>query len=289
MPTRTLLLSLLVVILALPAQAQKRDGTLPRTSPNAAVSFTAGVTEITVSYGAPSVRGRTVFGDLEPYGEVWRAGANEATTVTFSTDVEVEDEPLEAGTYGLFAIPGEDEWTFIFNRVADQWGAYNYDEAEDALRVTVEAEEAPFRETMAFYFDDYEAEDGEHEVDVVLHWAETRAAFEVDADTEALIAERAAAAAASPTDWQAPYRYAAYALENDMDAAAALAWAEASVQAEPRYENLALKARLHAALGEYAAAVEAGERAASQARSMAERPRGFDRLEADLQSWRQEG
>ena len=92
---------------------------------------------MTVKYSSPAVKGRKIFGGLEPYGQVWRAGANEATTVEFSKPVTVEGKPLPAGKYSFFVIPTEKNWTVIFNKTPDQWGAYKYDEKQDALRATV--------------------------------------------------------------------------------------------------------------------------------------------------------
>jgi hypothetical protein len=158
----------LAVLLAAPATAQERANEEVRASPNASIGQTIGTTEVTITYGRPSVRDRTIFGDLVPYDAVWRTGANEATTISFSDDVTIEGEPLEAGTYGLSTIPGEDEWTIIFNSVANQWGAYDYDEADDVLRIAVEPEEGEFSELMTFSFDEVEDNEGR----LVLHWDE---------------------------------------------------------------------------------------------------------------------
>jgi hypothetical protein len=107
-------------------------------SPAATAAGKIGATDVTVNYSSPGVKGRTIFGGLEPYGKVWRAGANEATTVEFSKDVTVEGKPLAAGKYGFFLIPAEkDKWTVIFNKVPNQWGAFKYDQKQDALRVLV--------------------------------------------------------------------------------------------------------------------------------------------------------
>lgn len=97
--------------------------------------------QITVKYNAPSARDRTIFGDagLVPYNAIWRTGANEATTISISDDLFIEGSSLKKGTYSLFTIPGQDKWIIIFNKVIKQWGAYNYDEKEDALRVNVVA------------------------------------------------------------------------------------------------------------------------------------------------------
>jgi hypothetical protein len=110
----------------------------PKPSPAATATGKIGATEVRVSYSSPGVKGRKIFGGLEPYGKVWRAGANEATTVEFSKDVKVEGQALPAGKYGFFVIPAEkDKWTVIFNKVPNQWGAFKYDEKQDALRVMV--------------------------------------------------------------------------------------------------------------------------------------------------------
>ena len=106
-------------------------------SPAATATGKIGTTDVTVNYSSPGVKGRKIFGGLEPYGKVWRAGANEATTIEFSKNVTVEGKPLPAGKYGFFVIPTEKQWTVIFNKVPNQWGAFKYDEKQDALRVMV--------------------------------------------------------------------------------------------------------------------------------------------------------
>lgn len=113
-------------------------------SPAATATGKIGNTDVTVNYSSPGVKGRKVFGGLEPFDKVWRAGANEATTVEFSTDVTVEGKPLPAGKYGFFVIPtATQQWTVIFNKVSNQWGAFDYNEKQDALRVKVTTKKAP--------------------------------------------------------------------------------------------------------------------------------------------------
>ena len=110
----------------------------PKPSPAATATGKIGAANVTVNYSSPGVKGRKIFGGLESYGKVWRAGANEATTVEFSKDVKVEGKTLPAGTYGFFVIPAESgQWTAIFNKEPKQWGAFKYDEKLDALRVMV--------------------------------------------------------------------------------------------------------------------------------------------------------
>lgn len=164
----------LALVAAAPAFAQTRAHDEPRPSANALVGQTVGTTDVTVTYGRPLARGRTIFGDtadvVVPYGKVWRTGANEATTVTVSDTVHVEGEALAPGTYALFTVPGHDEWTVIFNRVAEQWGAFRYDEAQDALRVTVEPQtEVPMHEQFEIRFTAV----SDASATMTLHWDRT--------------------------------------------------------------------------------------------------------------------
>lgn len=179
---RLALLSLLAVTSVLsPASAQVRASDEVRPSPNAVVGQTVGTTDVMVTYGRPSVRGRSVFGrdstDLVPVGQIWRLGANEATTVTFSDTVRVAGQPLAAGTYGLFAIPGETAWTFVFNRTANQWGAYEYSDADDALRVSVVPEAFPHtQEALQFSFDAV----SDTAADLVMTWDRVRVPVRIE-------------------------------------------------------------------------------------------------------------
>jgi hypothetical protein len=122
----------------------------PLESPRANVSGKTKNSELIIDYGSPSVRGRKIWGELVPYGQVWRAGANEATTFSTSQPVMVEGKALPAGKYALFMIPGEKNWTIIFNKQAEQWGAYKYDEKQDALRVTVTPKAADMHEQLTY-------------------------------------------------------------------------------------------------------------------------------------------
>lgn len=122
----------IVAFLSTTALAQKKMA-----SPRDSVKGKIGAATININYGSPSVKGRVIWGDLVPYGKVWRAGANEATTFSCDKSVSIDGEVLPAGTYGFFAIPGEKTWTIIFNKTAKQWGAYEYKEKDDVIRITV--------------------------------------------------------------------------------------------------------------------------------------------------------
>ena len=142
-----LLFALILFTNSSQAQNNKKD---LRISPKAAVIQTVGFTEVRIDYNRPGVKKREIWGKLVPYDAVWRAGANEATKITFSTDVTVEGKKLKKGSYSLFAIPGKNDWTIIFNKVADQWGAFEYNESEDALRVKVKTEKAIWQEWLSY-------------------------------------------------------------------------------------------------------------------------------------------
>lgn len=125
-----------------------------------------------IVYCRPSARGRDMVGGKDPFGEVWRTGANEATTIEFDDNVKVEGKDLPAGKYALFTIPNEKQWVIIFNKVHNQWGAYNYNENEDALRVTVPAEEREaFVETFTIKSEKNK---------IVLTWENFYVAFKVE-------------------------------------------------------------------------------------------------------------
>jgi Protein of unknown function (DUF2911) len=134
--------------LSFTASAQEQQN---RPSPAAKATGKIGGANITIAYSSPAVKGRTVWGDLVPYGKVWRAGANEATTFETDKDITVEGKTLPAGKYAFFVIPNEKEWTVIFNKTAAQWGAYKYDEKQDALRVEAKSEKSKeFNERLKY-------------------------------------------------------------------------------------------------------------------------------------------
>lgn len=146
----------LVLVIATPF-AHAQDAVKPRLSPLEMVTMKYEGTYIKVTYCRPHKRERQIFGALVPYGEVWRTGANEATEITFTRDVKVDGNRVDAGTYTLFTIPGEHRWTIILNTDLGQWGAYNYNADKDLLRfdVPVEKTEEPYEAfTMEFELQD---------------------------------------------------------------------------------------------------------------------------------------
>ena len=144
------LLFLMICFVILNSQSFAQNNKKVRVSPKAAVIQTVGFTEVRIDYNRPGVKERIIWGGLVPYNKVWRAGANEATKFTFSSDVKINGKTLKAGSYSFFIIPSTEQWTLIFNKVADQWGAFEYNEAEDVLRFDVTPEEGSVQEWLAY-------------------------------------------------------------------------------------------------------------------------------------------
>ena len=154
-----------------------------RLSPKAGIFQTVGLTDINISYSRPGVKTRKIWGELVPYNKVWRTGADEATKFTFSTDVMIEGKKLIAGSYSFFAIPGQNEWTLIFNKVADQWGAFTYNEAEDALRIKVKPLTNSNHEWLLYSFTEM---DSKHpaSAQINLMWENIKVPFKVEGKGE---------------------------------------------------------------------------------------------------------
>ncbi len=232
---------------------------LPRPSPKATVSQTVGLTDVTITYCRPAVKGRVIWGGLVPYDQVWRTGANEATTITFSDEVTVDGTKLPAGTYGLFTIPGKDEWTVIFNKGAKQWGAYEYKQAEDVLRIKVKPHGDEFREMLTMWFPTVATESAT----VAICWEKLTVPFTIKVDTNAkvLASARKAIAEAKPDDWRTSYRAAAFCLDNNVNLDEARTWLAKSVAVKETMYNLAGQARFLALDGKKADAIALAKKA----------------------------
>ena len=174
---KNLTILFLVFALGISFSLTAQEDKSKRPSPPAKAEATIGDLTIEIDYSRPGVKGRTIWGMLVPYGKVWRTGANEATTFEVNQDVLIEGQPLPAGKYALFTIPGEKEWTVLFNKEADQWGAYNYDESKNALdSVKVPAGKADaFTEQLTFDIE----KTGPGAGTVHLQWENVRVSFDV--------------------------------------------------------------------------------------------------------------
>jgi ribosomal protein S4 len=260
---------------------------VPRPSQKASVMQTIGVTDLTITYSRPGVKGRRIWGDplpsqavkgeatlddqnlrpkdapIVPWGHAWRTGANEATQFVVSDDVLINGQKLPAGSYSLHTIPTKDEWTIIFNSDANQWGSFNYDAAKDTLRVKVKPEWVnENQEWLAYSFDPVT----DNSAQVNIRWEKVRVPFKVEvADVKALTIQkaRAAVAAGKPDDWRSPLQAANYVFLNDEkgDHTEALAWLEQSIKIKETFQNLYTKARVLAGQGKTQEAIATGEKA----------------------------
>jgi Protein of unknown function (DUF2911)/Tetratricopeptide repeat len=209
---------------------------LPEQSPAATVTQTVGLTNITVVYHRPAVAGRKVWGDLVPYNEPWRCGANENTTIAFSTDVKVGGKALRAGTYGLHMIPTAREWTIAFSTQTEAWGSFTYDQKEDALRVTVTPRATQTSEERLLYRFD---EPGDTKATLVLAWEKLEVPIAVEAETPKVVMASIRNQLRGPAGftWQGFNQAANYWLRNGGSLDEALKLVDRSIQNTPTYQN----------------------------------------------------
>jgi len=282
---RKMMLVIAILLTAIPLSAQQAQAPqiqMPRVSPKSSLMQTVGLTDVTITYSRPGVKGRQIWGALVPWDKVWRTGANEATTFTVSDDVTINGQRLPKGTYSLHTIPGKDQWTIIFNNVANQWGSFNYDASKDALRVTAKPEKAPFTEMMTFEVPSVSAD----RATVVLRWENLAVPFTIGTDTtqKVLASARAAVAAAKPDDWRTPFRAASYAYDNRVALDEAAKWLDQSLKINQNINNLFLKARAQAAAGDRAAAIATAKEAIAKATDKDKEE--VEEIEKSIASWK---
>lgn len=248
-----LLAALFVLLSFFPAWSQLR---LPQASPRAQLSQTIGLTDVTVSYHTPGVKGREVWGKLVPYGQVWRSGANEATLITFTDSVKVNGKSLQAGTYSLFTLPeAENKWWMIFNKDTTLWGTDGYKPEEDVLRVEVSPQTSPtLLESLQYSFTNVKTTSAT----LNLSWEKLiiPITIEVEVFEKALSNLQEDLAQAKPDDWASFAQAAQYLIQNNTRHELALAWINKSLRIKENFYNSWLKAQLLAQKEEYEGAVD---------------------------------
>ena len=249
----------------------------PRPSPNATVSQTVGVTHITIDYSSPGVKDRTIWGELVPFGEVWRTGANEVTSITFDDPVKINGNELPAGTYGIHTIPGETGWEIIFSKDTDVDAGSNYDPEKNALRIKVKPEEAQFIERMLFIF----TNTTNSNTTANLWWEKLRVPFDIEVSTEEIVL----ANAREELYWAPPHQAANYCLTNDVNLEQGMKWIEASVLLDEVYWNTRVKAQLQNKLGMKNKAIANMEKAIELGAKMENAPFDYDRMKKLLAEW----
>jgi hypothetical protein len=220
---------------------------LPRQSQHAVLTQRIGITDITLNYHRPLANGRQIWGKLAPYGQVWRAGANENTTITFSDPVTIEGQALDKGIYGLHMIPGESEWTVIFSKDSKDWGSFTYKQDDDALRVKVKPQTTEAHDALAYDFDDLKADSAV----VTMRWDKVAVPFKVHVNVNDLVTAsiHRQLHGLNQYYWEGWDDAAGYFLANKINLDEALKDEDQSIQAEERYDNLMNKSRILEAMG----------------------------------------
>jgi hypothetical protein len=237
----------------------------PQPSSTQSVVQDFGLGKISLVYSRPDVRGRKIFGGMEPYGKVWRTGANSATVIKFTDEVSMEGNKIPAGEYGLFSIPGENEWTIILSKQPKQWGAYNYKEADDFLRFKVKTEHLKaLTETMTLAFSNVAATT----CDLQMMWEHSGFTIHMTTDIDTKVMARIDSA--MNTDKKPYYEALIYYYNNNKDMDKALAWATELEKDKnfPPFVPKLWKARILLKKGDKAAAIATAQEGAKMAADM---------------------
>jgi hypothetical protein len=228
---------------------------VPMISQGAKVTQVIGLSQVTVTYHRPGVKGRQIWGGLLPYNEVWRVGANEPTLVTFSDPVTINGQKLSAGTYRLLAIPGQSEWTVIFNAETKNWGSI-YDAKYDSLKIVVKPESNQHEEWLSFSFTDLTPTSAK----MVIAWEKLKVGFTVEFNTLAKMESQVG-------DWRVLNQAARYAATEKVYAEQAMGWVDRSIALERNATNVRTKAELLAGQGKYKEAITLAEESMKLARA----------------------
>ena len=284
---------------------------MPRPSPKASVTQRIGVTDVTITYSRPGVKGRKIWGDplpeqaaakgeatldnqnerpkgapIVPWGHVWRTGANEATQFVVTDDVLINGQKLAAGSYSLHTIPTKDEWTIVFNGTANQWGSFNYDPAKDTLRVKAKPQMMnDNQEWLAFTFDPV----GEDSAQVNIRWEKISVPFTVkvpDVAATTMAKLKNSVGNAKPDDWRTPMQAGNYLLNNQdpADDAQGMTWLDQSIKIKETFQNLANKAIALYKAGKKEEAFALGEQAIQRGKADKVDTTAFEKRLADMKA-----
>jgi len=252
-------LTLLALLLSLSLSAQIRT---PMPSPTISFEQSLGLSTVSMEYSRPSVKGREIFGGLVPYGQIWRTGANASTKITFGEDLMLENNAVEAGTYALYTIPGEDEWTvMLYTDLTLGGNVANYDEENEYLRFSVKPQEMPMTfESMTFIINDIR----DDQATLSLMWAQTMVSIEIqlEVDEKVMASIERVMNGPSPNDYFAAARYY---YETDRDLEQALEWINLTLESAERYWIVTWKARILGKMERYKEAMATSAKAKEMA------------------------
>ena len=275
--------TLFAFLLFAPMLAGAAQIRLPEPSPQATVSQEIGISTVTISFHRPGVKGRTIWGGLVPWGEIWRLGANEATTIELSHGATIDGHQVDAGKYALFAIPGRENWTLVLNSQSEQWGAYFHEPKRDVLRFEVKPVAAPFEEWMRFTIDPV----AEDTLEAAMQWERLRVPFRIRFPVKKMVWSEIDSVLRDPAraSWDDYHTAARYALTTGERLDEAMKWIERSMEKEESFWNYELKARLLHARGERAEALAQMRRAIAAAEGKA--PKEYiEGLKKTLAEWK---
>ncbi|NUN10885.1 MAG: DUF2911 domain-containing protein [Ignavibacteriaceae bacterium] len=252
----------------------------PRVSPMAKITQTIGITDITVSYSRPAVKGRVIWGELVPYDKIWRVGANENSTINFPEPVSFSGaaNPLPAGTYGLHMIPGKDQWTIVLSKDNQLWGDYNYKQENDALRFSVKPETCEMTERLTLDFEEIT----DNSAAIVMKWEKVKIKIPFSMDMKKIVMDNIKKKFSPATANAA----ASYMLTNNFDLEEGLKWINYSVMMGENYGNLKIKAQLLAKTGNTKEAVAVMEKALEFGGKLKEKPFDYAVMEKLLSEWK---
>jgi hypothetical protein len=255
-----------------------QDFRTPRPSPDATVTQYIGVTKITIDYSSPAVKNRKIWGELVPLGEVWRTGANEATTITFTDAVSINGNELVAGTYGIHTVPNASEWEIIFSKDTPVDGGSTFDPKKEVLRIKAKPEEHHFMERMTFLFMDVTDNSG----NVTLLWEKLKVAFKVEVKTQELTLQKARDA----FKWNQLMAAATYSLEQNTNLEEGFKWIQASTLINENYWNTRILAQYYGKMNQQNEAISTMEKAIELGGKMPNAPFDFDRMKQMLADWK---
>lgn len=283
----------------------------PRPSQKASVMQTIGVTDVTITYSRPGVKGRKIWGDptpeqantkgeatlddqtarpkdavIVPWGHIWRTGANEATMFVVSDDVLINGQKLAAGSYSLHTIPTKDEWTIVFNGTANQWGSFRYDPAKDTLRVKAKPQWLnENQEWLEYSFNPVT----ENSAQVNIRWEKINVPFTVsvpDVNATTLAKLRTTVSAAKPDDWRTPWQAGNWVMQNNIatDDAEGMAWLDQSIKIKETFQNLSAKANALYKTGKKEEAFALAEQAIQRGKTDKVDTTNFEKRLADMKA-----
>ena len=265
-----------IIILTVISYAQ--DFRTPRPSPDATVTQYIGVTKVTIDYSSPAVKDRKIWGELVPFGEVWRTGANEATTITFTDTVIINGNELAAGTYGIHTLPNANEWEIIFSKDTPVDGSSTFDPKKEVLRIKVKPEEHHFIERMTFLFTDVTDNSG----NVALIWEKLKVSFKVEVKTQDLTLQKARDA----FKWNQLMAAATYSLEQNTNLDEGFKWIQASTLINENYWNNRILAQYYDKMDKKSEAISTMGKAIELGGKMPNAPFDFDRMKQTLADWK---